>query len=332
MTTLLGKKQSLIYTQRSNKSEKLKMNPYNPTEYEKLKLAFGEVAYNYKSNKNGNGQIIVFVHGITGGMFQWEETAQYFYSIGYSVLTYDLFDLGESVCYSDIAAHHVMRIYLSTINELLFKLNITIPINLVGVSMGGGIAMAYAADFPEKVNKLCVCAPAGLPGTTPSAAKFLDYVPGILFKFALRLFASKAKEAYGDLAESTENSSHLQKIQEYGAYMYTKHGETYANGLLDTLRHFPLNTLKDKFKKVGESSTCVLICWGTKDRVVNSNLFFKACELIPNAKTFLLKGGGHTDLFALHKTEFRGALQNFLISKTPAEKIYGHFMNNRVKT
>ena len=100
------------------------MNAYNPTNYEKIKLAFGEVAYNYKSNENGNGQIIVFVHGITGGMFQWEETAQYFYSIGYSVLTYDLFDLGESVCYSDIAAHHVMRIYLSTINELLFKLNI----------------------------------------------------------------------------------------------------------------------------------------------------------------------------------------------------------------
>jgi len=294
------------------------MEHYQPSQYEKIKLEFGEVAYNYRLPEKSNGQTIVFVHGITGGMFQWEETALYFYEKQYAVLTYDLFDLGESVCYSDIEAHHVMRIYISTINELLFKLNITAPINLVGVSMGGGIAMAYAADFPEKVNKLCVCAPAGLPGTTPSAAKILDYVPGVLFKFALRLFSSKAKEAYGDLAESKENSSHLQKIQEYGTYMYTTHGKTYASGLLNTLRHFPLNSLMSKFQKVGKSSTRVLICWGTKDRVVNSNLFLKACELIPNAETCLLKGGGHTDLFALYKKEFREALQNFLFLKKPA--------------
>jgi pimeloyl-ACP methyl ester carboxylesterase len=47
--------------------------------------------------------------------------------------------------------------------------------HLIGLSMGGGVAVVYAAQNPERIKTLILLAPAGLPFELPLLAKCVAF-------------------------------------------------------------------------------------------------------------------------------------------------------------
>ena len=141
-------------------------------------LSRGVVHYRWFGAETGD--LVVCVHGLTTPSFVFEGLARHYVNIGKRVLVYDHYGRG----YSDRPkAHQDKAFFINQLDELLDKLEIKKQkFELVGYSMGGSIAAAYAAYNPDRLNKLVLIASAGSGHNLGFSAK-LAKIP--LFGWAL---------------------------------------------------------------------------------------------------------------------------------------------------
>ncbi|SDK78210.1 Pimeloyl-ACP methyl ester carboxylesterase [Methylophilus rhizosphaerae] len=98
----------------------------------------------------GQGQPLVFLHGLFGSGDNWGAIARYF-SQHYQVNSVDLRNHGCS-------PHSDTQTYPEMAGDLLDTLNAlgADQIHLLGHSFGGKVAMQFATQYPQRVNKLIV--------------------------------------------------------------------------------------------------------------------------------------------------------------------------------
>lgn len=137
-------------------------------------LPFGRTRYTDYGSKNSS-EIIVFIHGISEySNLVFHSTAQLLVSKGFRVITFDLYGRGYSASpdmkYDD-------ALFVSQLVHLLLKLDVGTkqPITLVGLSLGGGVAVSYTATFPSTVKNLILIATVGFPIELPFIAKLIFY-------------------------------------------------------------------------------------------------------------------------------------------------------------
>ena len=88
------------------------------------------------------------------------------------VLALDLYGRGSSAITKSYATDsegdvaHTVELFVGQVAELLYTLDIRQPVDIVGYSMGGAIAAAFASTFPAKARSLTVIAPAGTLATS----------------------------------------------------------------------------------------------------------------------------------------------------------------------
>ncbi|HEX6115858.1 MAG TPA: alpha/beta fold hydrolase [Solirubrobacterales bacterium] len=105
----------------------------------------------------GSGPLIVLVHGITGSSAQWEPVMDAL-SDRYTVFAPDLLGHGES---AKPRGDYSLGAYASGIRDLLIGLSAE-PATIVGHSLGGGIAMQLAYQFPERCGRLVLISSGGI--------------------------------------------------------------------------------------------------------------------------------------------------------------------------
>lgn len=98
----------------------------------------------------GQGQSLVLLHGLFGSGDNWGTVAKHF-SQHYQVISVDLRNHGRS-------PHSDSHSYADMADDLIELCNALGPerINLLGHSMGGKVAMQFATQFPDRVEKLIV--------------------------------------------------------------------------------------------------------------------------------------------------------------------------------
>jgi pimeloyl-ACP methyl ester carboxylesterase len=103
-------------------------------------------------------EVIIFIHGggVTG-MEVWRRNLPYFVNKGYRVLAYDLYGRGFTDR-PDIV--HSPEVFGGQLTELLARLELKPPYNIVSMSMGSIIALDYAEAHPENVAKMVFIDPA----------------------------------------------------------------------------------------------------------------------------------------------------------------------------
>ena len=102
---------------------------------------------NYKVE--GNGEPLVFIHGLSDNLLYWEFLANNLKN-DYEVIRFDLRGHGESELGSD---EITVDTYAEDLNGLLDELNIS-NVNLIGLSLGGAIALDFAVRYPQKTSSL----------------------------------------------------------------------------------------------------------------------------------------------------------------------------------
>jgi pimeloyl-ACP methyl ester carboxylesterase len=248
-----------------------------------LDLPDGKVHYRWDGPENG--PVVVMIHGISLHHVAFDHNVPALVAAGFRVLRMDNYGRGWSDRphkANDVELFD--RLYVDALDALGLRQ----PVTLVGYSMGGAIAIAFAARHPERVNRLALIAPAGLPFERPRIARYLQ-IPGV-GECLMRLFGHD--NTLNGIAELLESRPALR--DEYVAKLAaTIDYRGYYGALLSTLRHYPLNALQEEWAQVGRHARPTLIVWGDRDATVAFPGAEAITRLMPNARLKVYPGQGH---------------------------------------
>ncbi len=107
----------------------------------------------------GQGAAVVLVHGHSADLRLWDLQVPALVEAGYRVIRYDVRGHGQS---NAPPSGYTWDNYAADLRDLLERLAVP-RAHVVGLSMGGGIALQFALDFPERVSSL-VLVDSTLPG------------------------------------------------------------------------------------------------------------------------------------------------------------------------
>jgi len=106
---------------------------------------------NFYYESTGEGQPLVFIHGLGSSGRDWELQVNEF-SRAYRVITFDLRGHGQS---DKPAGPYSLSLFADDTAGLLKALDIK-SAHIVGLSLGGGVAFQLAIDFPGLVKTLVI--------------------------------------------------------------------------------------------------------------------------------------------------------------------------------
>src|SRR5689334_19006119 len=105
----------------------------------------------------GSGPPIVLIHGITASSRVWETVGPRL-ARHHTVLAPDLLGHGES---AKPRGDYSMGAFASGVRDLMLWLDLG-PATIAGHSLGGGVAMQFAYQFPERTQRLALISSGGL--------------------------------------------------------------------------------------------------------------------------------------------------------------------------
>src|SRR5262245_36788468 len=143
----------------------------------------------------GDGPLIVLIHGITGRSAQWDPAIDEL-AREHSVLAPDLLGHGES---AKPRGDYSLGAYASGVRDIMVALGHE-RASIVGHSLGGGIAMQFAYQFPERCERLVLVSSGGL-GREVHAMLRAAALPGSEFVLPL-LCRPGLRDAVGAVAHA----------------------------------------------------------------------------------------------------------------------------------
>ncbi len=227
----------------------------------------------------------VLIHGFSAGFFVWDPT--YTALIGEQVRTlrYDLYGRG----YSDRPRRpNNLSLFVDQLRDLLRHLAIE-QVDLVGLSMGGPIAAAYAVEFTDKVRRLVLIDPVSADPVPLRAWYRALLLPGIGevvggLAGSGGLLRGVASDIFGPVPGGDFEKRYLQQMRFKG----------FKRSLLSSARNGMLDGFRELYEHLGGQSKPVLLIWGRDDRAVPVEQSRPLLELLPGAVLRVIEGCGHT--------------------------------------
>ena len=264
----------------------------------------------------GSGPVLLFIHGIGDDSSTWLDVLASLTG-SYTVIAPDLLGHGGS---DKPRADYSVAAYACGMRDLLATLDVD-RVTIVGHSLGGGVAMQFAYQFPERCERLVLVSSGGVgTGVHPllrlAAAPGTDLMLPVLgvppVRGTLRQF-SRVLRATGGLG--------LAEDLDYVVSKYVRLAESPSRrAFLRTLRAVVdwrgqvVNMLDRGYLTQGIPT---MLVWGTRDRVVPSSHAKVAHAAMPGSRLELFEGAGH---FPHHTApqRFLAVLRDFLTHTQPA--------------
>jgi pimeloyl-ACP methyl ester carboxylesterase len=270
-----------------------------------------DVAY----RQAGSGPVLVMVHGIAGSSGTWVPVMPLL-AEQFTVIAPDLLGHGES---AKPRGDYSLGAYASGIRDLLGVLGHE-RATVVGHSLGGGVAMQFAYQFPQMAERLVLVASGGLgrevspllralalPGTeyllpavlAPQLHSVAGSVGRVLGRFGLR--------ADPFLGEVWNAWSRLTDARAQRAFIHTIRAVIDVSGQRVSAR--------DRLYLANEVPT--LIVWGDRDQVIPVSHAHIAHELMPGSRLEIVENAGH--FLPIERPELLDrVLRDFLATTKPA--------------
>ena len=271
-----------------------------------------EVAY----RAAGTGPVVVLVHGMAGSSATWEPViaglAEHF-----TVVAPDLPGHGASAKPAD--GDYSLGAFASGVRDLMVALGHP-RATIVGQSLGGGVAMQFAYQFPARCERLVLVGSGGLGREVTPLLRALAF-PGIELLFPV-LFASVWRDAgRGVLAGlgrlGLRPSPYLGEI--WRSYESLTDPATRA-AFARTLRSVvdlggQRVSARDRLPLADSIPT--LIVWGENDDIIPSRHAAAARAALPHSRVEIFEGVGHYPHCEAPE-QFRRVLTDFIESTEPA--------------
>lgn len=247
----------------------------------------------YELGGNDLGEHVVLIHGFSVPYFIYDPTFDFLTQSGFRVLRYDLFGRGFS---DRPRARYNLDFFVNQLADLLDALRFASTVlsagsrrlNLIGLSMGGPIASAFAVRYPERVDKLVLIDPIGAKPITFSPMLKAAKIPFVA-EAVLSVAGGDAlvKSVAGDFFDPTL-VDHF--IEQYKVQMQYK---GFIRAILSTLRNNMLGEFMNVYKGLGTMDKQILLFWGRKDNTVpfeHSNILR---AILPNSEFHAIENCGH---------------------------------------
>jgi 4,5:9,10-diseco-3-hydroxy-5,9,17-trioxoandrosta-1(10),2-diene-4-oate hydrolase len=237
----------------------------------------------------GNGPTIVLLHGGGPGASSWSNFAKNIPVLAqqFHVIAVDQPGYGRS----DKPTEHpqYFRHSASALKDLLDTIGITDRVHLLGNSLGGGAAVRFALDYPDRAGRLVLMGPGGL---------------------SLNLFAPDPTEGVRNLGKfayqpTRENLEAFLRIMVFDQKLITDEliderfaaasapeslAAAKAMGRSFSSSEFELGMLWRDAYKLRQR---VLLIWGREDRVNPIDGALVALKMIPRVQLHVFGGCGH---------------------------------------
>jgi pimeloyl-ACP methyl ester carboxylesterase len=264
----------------------------------------------------GSGPPILLIHGIGDSSDTWlrviPQLAQ-----RHTVIAPDLLGHGES---AKPRADYAVAAYACGMRDLLGVLDVE-RVSVVGHSLGGGIAMQFAYQFPERCERLVLVGSGGI-GQEVHPLLRMAAAPGA--ELGLFVAASAPVRAAMRFAAPILRSSGSMRLGPDFGYVMERYRalrpRIARQAFLRTLRagvdvHGQIITMLDRCYLAAGLPT--LIVWGRRDRVIPARHARVAHAAMPGSRLEMFDRSGH---FPHHDEpdRFVAVLEDFLESTSPA--------------
>ncbi|CAE6430065.1 unnamed protein product [Rhizoctonia solani] len=285
-------------------------NIYGPSHT--VELTKGEVRYWLFGPEEGKR--VVLIHGLSIPSIIWKEVATRLSRTGFRVLLFDLYGRGYSEAPDPQTTSYDADLYITQL-ALLMQFIGWRKARIVGLSMGGGIAAAFAAKFPWLVESNV--------GLIASAGVMEGPVGGLFARvFGSAAFQRFRHSALGQalftpgpppaLPKDLSKSDQLVMKEHMLFGLQSAILPGYTAAVAASVFIGPLRGLENEFKKLGKlRGVRVQLIWGTNDSIVHYKYAGKIKSLIPHAELVTIDGAGH-DLCATHYEVVSDNLIGFL--------------------
>ena len=245
----------------------------------------------------GAGQLLIMLHGIGGNRTNWHDQLPVF-GVHFHAVSWDARGYGAS---DDYEGPLDFGDFARDLARVLDHFN-SARAHLVGLSMGGMIAMDFYSRYPERVATLTICD--SLPGfnhLTPEQRREF-----VRLRQEPLLNGKEPKDIASSVAETLiGKSARPGSFERLVASMSALHKESYLKtiaGGASYQRHFEL----EKFA----APTHVVV--GDEDRLTPPEMSRQMAARIPGARLTVIEGAGH--LSNIEQPEkFNGAVLGFLM-------------------
>jgi len=271
----------------------------------------------------GSGPVVVLVHGITSTSATWAKVLPYL-AERYTVIAPDLLGHGES---AKPRGDYSLGAYASGIRDLLLALGHD-RATFVGHSLGGGIAMQLAYQFPEHCERLVLVASGGLgPEITPllRAASLPGAELVLPFLADERLLGTG--RTVGRMLGRVGLRVHTDLGEVLRGHASLSDGETRA-AFLHTLRTIvdPRGQRVDASDRLYLAQAIpFLVVWGERDPIIPVAHAYKAHQLVPGSQLEIFPEAGHFPHLD-DPMRFDRLLDEFMRTSEPAEHPEGGFV------
>jgi pimeloyl-ACP methyl ester carboxylesterase len=262
----------------------------------------------------GDGPAIVLIHGITSSSESWRTVGSEL-ARRHTVLAPDLIGHGES---AKPRGDYSMGAFASGVRDLMVALGIG-PATIVGHSLGGGVAMQFAYQFPERAERLALVSSGGL-GSDVHLMLRAATLPGS--EWVLPLLASRPV-----LAAGTRIARELERL----GIRFGTDGHEMARGHAslndpETRAAF-IQAMRASIDITGQrvqgndrlylaTQLPLLIVWGARDRIIPLEHGRRARELVPGSRFEVFERAGHF-LYLDEPDRFVALLEQWMTSTAP---------------
>jgi len=279
-------------------------------------LHFREVhGYRRAFRMTGDGPPLLLIHGISDSSATWSPVIPLL-AERHLVIAPDLLGHGDS---DKPRADYAVGAYACGMRDLLSVLGID-RVTVVGHSLGGGIAMQFAYQFPERCERLVLV---GSAGVGREVHPLLRLASAPIAEPGLALFtAGPVRSAVRAAAPLLRLGLRLGKDFDYVLDRYQGlTSPTARMAFLRTLRagvdlRGQVITMLDRCYLTAGMPT--LILWGAQDHVIPVKHAFAAHQAMPGSELEIFENSGHFP----HRDEperFVKAVEAFLTSTEPQQ-------------
>jgi pimeloyl-ACP methyl ester carboxylesterase len=264
----------------------------------------------------GSGPPLLLIHGIGDSSATWRTVIPAL-ARNHLVIAPDLLGHGRS---AKPRADYSVAAYANGMRDLLGVLDID-RVTLVGHSLGGGVTMQFAYQFPERTERMVLVSSGGagravspllraatLPGAQavlsalrlPGARLGVSLAVGVLGRLdtGLGLDAPDLKRVVDALPDATARAAFIRTLRaavDWRGQVVTMLDRCYLVRALPTL-----------------------LMWGSRDSVLPVGHGYQAHAAMPGSRLEIFEGAGHFP-FRTDPKRFVTVLEDFLDTTTPSE-------------
>jgi len=231
------------------------------------------------------GPVVVAIHGLSTPGPVFYAIARGLARIGYRVLIYDLYGRG----YSEAPGGAQDRgFFLTQLQDLLAHQDLEEDLTVLGYSMGGGIATAFAAACPGRMKRLILLASAGMRLREDRLNRFCRTTPFLGDWVHAVIVQRRERRA---LRRQLGRDFDIEGIVELQLAEYA--GRGFLRSVLSSRRHMLAEVQEEDHRLLGREGVPVVGIWAEKDEVIPLSSLGMLTQWNRTVRQEVVDGAGH---------------------------------------